>query len=144
MLCQTIFNFQFNEQDTVYIITYIEVEDLDPIKNIYFFNGRNRIFKYCLSFEIEIKPKLFRTGKMSKPGLKSIQKHETINNIIIDILKDIIHNIQINHSRIISGRFFKVDLLDREFKEYPKKYSPERFSGLIINFPKTTAMYYYI
>ncbi len=60
--------------------------------------------------------------------------------------KDIIPNIQINHSRIISGRFvyncgFKIDLnkLDRQFKDYPKKYNPERLSTLIINFPKTTA-----
>ena len=146
MLCQTIFNFQFNEHDI-----YNNLEIKTPIKNIFIFNGRNKIFKYCLSFEIEIngrivKPKLFRTGKMSIPGLKSLEEHQTINNIIIDLLKDIIPNIQINHSRIISGRFFyncnfKVDLnkLDREFKDYPKKYNSERFSGLIINFPKTTA-----
>ena len=79
---------------------------------------------------------------MSIPGLKSLEEHQTINNIIIDLLKDIIPNIQINHSRIISGRFFyncNLNKLDREFKDYPKKYNPERFSGLIINFPKTTA-----
>jgi hypothetical protein len=55
-----------------------------------------------------VKPKLFifktefRTGKMSLPGLKSIEEHKTINNIylyiIIDLLKDIIPNIQINHT----------------------------------------------
>jgi hypothetical protein len=114
MLSQTIFNFQFNEHDI-----YNNLEIKNPIKNIFIFNGRNKIFKYCLSFEIEIngriKPKLFRTGKMSIPGLKSLEEHQTINNIIIDLLKDIIPNIQINHSRIISGRFFyncsfKVDL----------------------------------
>jgi hypothetical protein len=43
---------------------------------------------------------------MSIPGLKSIEEHQTVNTIIIDLLKEIIPNIQINHSRIISGRFF--------------------------------------
>ncbi len=95
MLCQTIFNFQFNEHDI-----YNNLEIKTPIKNIFIFNGRNKIFKYCLSFEIEIncrivKPKLFRTGKMSIPGLKSIDEHQTI---IIDLLKNIIPHIQINHS----------------------------------------------
>ncbi len=53
---------------------------------------------------------------MSIPGLKSIKEHETINYIIINLLTDIMYpNIQINHSRIISGRFFyncgfKIDL----------------------------------
>ncbi len=33
---------------------------------------------------------------MSIPGLKSIQEHETIKNIIVDLLKDIIPNSNIN------------------------------------------------
>ncbi len=38
MLCQTIFNFQFNEHDI-----YNNLEIKTPIKNIFIFNGRNKI-----------------------------------------------------------------------------------------------------
>ncbi len=76
-----------------------------------------------LIFAVTVESSHSRPEKCLYTGLKSIQEHETINNIITDLLKDIIPSIQINHSRIISGRFFyncgfKVDLnkLDQEYK----------------------------
>ena len=75
---QTVFNFTFNESD---IINNIELND--KIKAVYIYSDNKKCFKYCINFVINIdrpvKVKLFRTGKMSICGLKSLQEHETVN-----------------------------------------------------------------
>ena len=75
MLAQTVFNFTFNESD---IVNNIEIDD--KIKSVYIYSDTKKCFKYCFNFVINIgrpvKVKLFRMGKMSICGLKSLQEHE--------------------------------------------------------------------
>ena len=128
MLCQTVFNFTFNESD---IVNNIELND--KITAVYIYSAERVCFKYCINFVINIdrtvKVKLFRTGKMSICGLKSLQEHETVNNIIIQALTPLIPNILIIETKILSGRFnymypFTIDLnkIQSEHKvDYKKK-----------------------
>ncbi len=141
MLMQTVFNFTFNESD---IINNIEMND--KIKAVYIYSDNKKCFKYCINFVINIgrpvKVKLFRTGKMSICGLKSLQEHETVNNIIIQELTPLIPNIVINETKILSGRFnysypFTIDL-NKIQAEHKVDYNPERFSGLIIRYDGIT------
>ena len=105
MLCQTVFNFTFNESD---IVNNIMIDD--KITAVYIYSAERVCFKYCINFVINIgrpvKVKLFRTGKMSACGLKSLQEHETVNAIIIECLTPLIPNIIIIETKILSGRFF--------------------------------------
>ena len=141
MLMQTVFNFTFNESD---IVNNIELND--KITAVYIFSDTKRCFKYCINFVINIgrpvKVKLFRTGKMSICGLKSLQEHQTVNNIIIEALTPLIPNIIIIDTKILSGRFyysypFTIDL-NKIQTEHKVDYHPERFSGLIIRYDGIT------
>ena len=49
MLCQTVFNFTFNEQD---IVNNIEIND--KIISVYIYSENKRCFKYCINFVINI------------------------------------------------------------------------------------------
>ena len=141
MLAQTVFNFTFNESD---IVNNIEIND--KITAVYIYSDTKKCFKYCINFVINIgrpvKVKLFRTGKMSICGLKSLQEHETVNAIIIHALTPLIPNIIIIDAKILSGRFyyscpFTIDL-NKIQAEHKVDYHPERFSGLIIRYDGIT------
>ena len=141
MLMQTVFNFTFNESD---IVNNIMIDD--KITAVYIYSDNKKCFKYCINFVINIgrpvKVKLFRTGKMSICGLKSLQEHETVNNIIIQALTPLIPNIIIIETKILSGRFnyaynFTIDL-NKIQAEHKVDYHPERFSGLIIRYDGIT------
>ena len=137
MLCQTVFNFTFNESD---IVNNIMIDN--KITSVYIYSDNKKCFKYCINFVINlcrpVKVKLFRTGKMSICGLKSLQEHEAVNNIIIHALTPLIPNILIIETKILSGRFyysypFTIDL-NKIQNEQKVDYHPERFSGLIIRY----------
>ena len=134
---QTVFNFTFNEQD---IVNNIEIDN--KITSVYIYSDNKRCFKYCINFVINIdrpvKVKLFRTGKASVCGLKSLQEHEAVNNILIEALTPLIPNILIIETKILSGRFYysypyTIDL-NKIQAEHKVEYNPERFSGLIIRY----------
>ena len=141
MLCQTVFNFTFNEQD---IVNNIKIDN--KITSVYIYSAERVCFKYCINFVINIgrsvKVNLFRTCKMSICGLQTLQEHETINNIIIEALTPLIPNIIIIDTKILSGRFyysypFTIDL-NKNQTEHKVNYHPERFSGLIIRYDGIT------
>ena len=141
LLCQTVFNFTFNEQD---IVNNIELNDKKT--SVYIYSDNKKCFKYCINFVINIdrpvKVKLFRTGKASVCGLKSLQEHEAVNNIIIEALTPLIPNILIIETKILSGRFYysypyTIDL-NKIQAEHKVDYNPERFSGLIIRYDGIT------